>query len=560
MRIFLQRALGLLLLGAGVSGTATAQAINENFDNVPGLFTSGWSQKNNSSPLGASTWVQGSTATFPSFNGAGTSYIAVNFNSTTGTGTINQWLFTPVRDIKNDDSVIFYTRIPAGTVYPDRLELRLSTAGASTDVGTTATSVGDFSILVTSVNPNLSSSTTYPAGYPNVWTRIGAKVTGLAGPVSGRFAFRYHVTNGGPNGANSNYIGVDAFQFKPFVSGCPAVTIATPASTNLCPGTPLLLSASAATGNPSFQWFLNNNPIAGATSDAYIVTAGGAYTVRATYGAPQSCVSTSNLVTINTIPKPTANFSFDSYCVGRATMFSNTTTVTPATTPVAYRWNFGAGGRDTVIAGNTSFTYGTTGARQVKLVAIPNGCLAQADSITKTITLETPPAGMRLPTVNVKYDTPTELMARTLPGAALEWNPPVMISSATIVNPTVRAVREQDYRIFYRYASGCETVDSLLVRIFTENNIFVPTAFSPNGDGQNDRLRPLLVGITNFRTFRVYNRLGQELFSTGDAMTTGWDGTYKGQALPADTYMWVTEGYDRNGNFIRRNGQVVLVR
>lgn len=548
-----------MLLSAGISGAAKAQAFTENFDNVPGLFTSGWSQKNNSSPLGASTWAQGSAATFTSYNGAGTSYILVNYNSTTGAGTISQWLFTPVRDIKNDDSVIFWTRIPAGTVYPDRLELRMSTSGTSTDVGTTATSVGNFSTLLTSVNPTLSSSTTYPAGYPQVWTRIAVKITGLSNTVNGRFAFRYFVTDGGPSGNNSNLIGIDAFEFKPFVSGCPAVTIAAPASTDLCPGTPILLSASAAAGTPGYQWYLGANPIAGATSDNFIATTGGVYSVRGTYGAPASCVSTSNAVTINTIPKPVPNFSFDSYCAGLATQFINTTAVTPATTPVAYRWSFGEGAADTSIAASPAFTYNSTGARQVKLVAVPNGCRAQADSITKTITLEVPPAGMRLPTVNAKYDTPTQLEARTLTGAALEWNPPVMISSATIVNPTVRAVREQDYRIFYRFPSGCVTVDSLLVRLFAENDIFVPTAFSPNGDGQNDRLRPILVGITNFRSFRVYNRMGQELFVSNDA-SIGWDGSFKGKALPSDSYLWVTEGYDGKGNFIRRNGQVVLVR
>jgi hypothetical protein len=71
--------------------------------------------------------------------------------------------------------------------------------------------VGDFSTLLLSVNPNLATGI---ANYPNTWTQYTATVSGLAGPTSGRFAFRYHVTNGGPNGANSNYIGIDTLSYE----------------------------------------------------------------------------------------------------------------------------------------------------------------------------------------------------------------------------------------------------------------------------------------------------------------------------------------------------------
>ena len=74
-------------------------------------------------------------------------------------------------------------------------------AGAGTDVGATATSVGTFTTLMTTVNPGLTL-----AGYPNTWTQFPVNVSGLGAPTNGRFAFRYFVTGMNVNG---DYIGID---------------------------------------------------------------------------------------------------------------------------------------------------------------------------------------------------------------------------------------------------------------------------------------------------------------------------------------------------------------
>jgi hypothetical protein len=171
----------------------------------------GWAITNNSSPAGTATWFQGNATVFPSHIGDPTSYIGVNFNSVAGANTISNWLLTPEFMFNNGDSFSFWTRVPTGGgTFPDRLEVRWSGNGGSTDVGTTATSVGDFDTLLLSINPDLTST-----GYPEVWTQFTVDISGLSGPTSGRLAFRYFVTNGGPSGANSNYIGIDTFEYTP---------------------------------------------------------------------------------------------------------------------------------------------------------------------------------------------------------------------------------------------------------------------------------------------------------------------------------------------------------
>jgi hypothetical protein len=76
-------------------------------------------------------------------------------------------------------------------------------------VGSTATSVGDFTTLLLSVNPDQNAT-----GYPQTWTQYTATLSGIGTPTNGRLAFRYFVTDGGANGTNSNYIGIDTVEYE----------------------------------------------------------------------------------------------------------------------------------------------------------------------------------------------------------------------------------------------------------------------------------------------------------------------------------------------------------
>jgi gliding motility-associated-like protein len=94
---------------------------------------------------------------------------------------------------------------------------------------------------------------------------------------------------------------------------------------------------------------------------------------------------------------------------------------------------------------------------------------------------------------------------------------------------------------------------------FAPINIYVPRVFTPNGDGTNDVLKPILVGIANFHYFNVYNRWGNLVFTTQDA-NQGWDGRFKGVPQPIESYLWIAEGIDTNGKTIVAKGVVSLVR
>ena len=188
-------------------GSAISQSFSEGFENFATL--SDWYFQNNSNSPNAD-WGGGNSAIFPAQSGAANSYLSVNYQSTSSTvgTTISNWLFTPTRTYNNGDVITFYSRTVTAPLYPDQLEVRFSSDGNGLNCGTSATSVGTFSTLLLTINPSLTTT-----GYPQVWTQYTITVSGLSGPTNGRVAFRYFVTNAGPGGTNSDYIGLDSYTY-----------------------------------------------------------------------------------------------------------------------------------------------------------------------------------------------------------------------------------------------------------------------------------------------------------------------------------------------------------
>lgn len=193
----------LLLALAAVSASAFA-SFTEEFEDITTLGGSGWVQSNQSATIGTTGWFQGNTTVFNAFSGAPAGYIAANFNNTTATNTISNWLVTPTVTLDNGATFSFYTRTVSSPAFPDRLQVRMSTNGASSNTGTLSTDVGDFTTLLLDINPTYTT-----AGYPNDWTQFTVNISGLGSATTGRLAFRYFVEGGGPSGNNSDFIGID---------------------------------------------------------------------------------------------------------------------------------------------------------------------------------------------------------------------------------------------------------------------------------------------------------------------------------------------------------------
>ena len=269
----------LLLASAAAAGFvvtnfANAQPLVESFDSVAGLGAAGWVMTNNSSPGGSTGWFQGNTAVFTSQGGAGSSYGASNLNAATFGGNISDWLISPaLTNLENGVVLTFYTRTETAAPAADRLEVRLSTNGPSSNVGATDVSVGDFTTLLLAVNPSLTAG-----GYPSAWTPFSVTLSGLPpGPSTGRIAFRHFVPDSSTAG---DTIGLDTLNVSAFTCPPPPPLVMN-APSIVGAGSPNRVASVALVGGAVYAWTITNGTItSGQGTNQITFTAGTAGTLH----------------------------------------------------------------------------------------------------------------------------------------------------------------------------------------------------------------------------------------------------------------------------------------
>ncbi|MBS1934721.1 MAG: gliding motility-associated C-terminal domain-containing protein, partial [Bacteroidetes bacterium] len=205
-------------------------------------------------------------------------------------------------------------------------------------------------------------------------------------------------------------------------------------------------------------------------------------------------------------------------------------------------------------------TYPAAGTYQVSFSSA-SGC----DSVA-TLILRVNPAsiGQRYDTVVTSPNTPTQLQARSIGNnSAYDWEPPTGLSFSNIYNPVFNYDQNEDYIITISTGTGCIVHYTLTVLVNSSSNItsavYVPLAWSPNGDGNNDKLTPLTVNIKTLNYFRVFNRWGQLMFETS-TIGAGWDGMYNGKPQVADAYTWTLEAVGNDGKTYKQSGTALLLR
>jgi gliding motility-associated-like protein len=143
------------------------------------------------------------------------------------------------------------------------------------------------------------------------------------------------------------------------------------------------------------------------------------------------------------------------------------------------------------------------------------------------------------------------------------WSPATGLTSTTIYNPigvyngTIDSIR---YKLIVSDIAGCTDSAFIIVRVYkVKPTVFVPTAFTPNGDGKNDKIYPISVGIKKINYFSVYNRWGELVFTT-TVDRAGWDGTISGRTQDSGVFVWMVSAVDYTGRAVFLKGTVALIR
>lgn len=176
----------------------------------------------------------------------------------------------------------------------------------------------------------------------------------------------------------------------------------------------------------------------------------------------------------------------------------------------------------------------------------------------KDILIEIPRRGIRYQVVNAAVNVAMQLEARDFAQTAL-WSPTLHLSDPNSFKPIFKSDEAQEYNIRLVTIGGCTTMDTQLVKVFKDIDFYVPNAFTPNGDGLNDYLKPVAAGIKTVHYFKIFNRWGELIFDLSKD-PAGWNGEYKGLPQPMQTVVWMAEGTGADGNVYRKRGTAILIR
>jgi gliding motility-associated-like protein len=279
-------------------------------------------------------------------------------------------------------------------------------------------------------------------------------------------------------------------------------------------------------------------------------TATTTYQITARIG---TCSATDQM-TVHTVPYPVANAGADTLlCYETAAQLKGSVSAS----------NFSWSPANALVNAN-SLTPQTTPLTQTTLFVLTvtdvQGC---PKPVSDTV------AVVVLPEINAFAGNDTSVVAGqplqflASGGTSYVWTPGTNLNNTGIADPVGvydGSFENIRYTVLVSNEAGCRDSAFVNVRIFkTEPNVFVPTAFTPNRDGNNDIFRPIAVGLTQIEYFRVYNRWGQLVFST-TKNGHGWDGKINGKEQSSGTYAWLVKGTDYTGKVFFAKGTVTLIK
>ena len=147
----------------------------------------------------------------------------------------------------------------------------------------------------------------------------------------------------------------------------------------------------------------------------------------------------------------------------------------------------------------------------------------------------------------------------------VHWLAAPGIVSTSSPSVTVKPKETTQYTVEVRNAGGCKSTDQLTVFVLCDGaNVFIPNTFSPNGSGTNDIFYPRGSGLFKIKLLRIFNRWGEVVFEkvnfSPNDPNAGWDGTFKGQKLTSDVYVYTAELLCENNTSLIVNGNIALLR
>jgi gliding motility-associated-like protein len=310
----------------------------------------------------------------------------------------------------------------------------------------------------------------------------------------------------------------------------------------ICPGNSVTLTANGfdGIGNYDFQWLNQFNDTLGVGSSfTYIPSSPETITLVGVDQCPTYDTLQVN-ISFYPLPQPAFTATPTAGCSPLLVTFNNTTP--PAMIGNDCMWIFGDGNQ-TMSCNSVTNTYLNPGCYDVTLIVTsPDGCVG-TNTLTNYICVHPDPVADFTWTPQQPTILNSEVQFTDLSTGASTYNWDIAgLATATSANPIFNFMNQDtgQYQVCLTVTSinGCVHDTCKLITLFDEFLIYVPNAFTPDGDGVNDIFLPSVVGIDPLRyEFMIFNRWGELIFETSHKQI-GWDGTHKGMTVKEDVYVW----------------------
>ncbi len=189
-------------------------------------------------------------------------------------------------------------------------------------------------------------------------------------------------------------------------------------------------------------------------------------------------------------------------------------------------------------------------------IADQYGC---ADTLTNTVVVNPLPVVRASADTFINWGSTAQLYVFS-PGANyFLWTPINGLNNANSPMPKASPLETTEYRVEVIDSNYCINYDTVIVSVNKDVTMFVPSAFTPNGDGTNDRFQVINLAFHKLIEMRVFNRWGQQVCTTTDNRQ-GWDGTIDGTPQPAGVYQYIIRVALADGNVQIFKGDLTLLR
>lgn len=455
----------------------------------------------------------------------------------TGTATVNQTGGTPPLTYTWNTSPVQTTQTATGLC-----------------MGSYAVVVKDAGTNTVTVNVSITQPTAITSSVTTTNTTCGASTGTASVAASGGTGSFTYAWNTGPTTASVSGLSVGNYTcIITDANGCthaqtanilntngPAASIASQTNPT-CNGSSNGSASSTATGGTSPYTFVWNTSPAQSTQNATGLAAG-SYSV--TVFDASGCSHTQAV----TITGPAAITATTTITAASCGQNDGTATVTASggSSPYSYVWSASSQTTQTI----TGLAVGNYSV----VITDANGC---SQTSTAAIVNANGPTALAGTSATIVAGGSAPLTASG--GVTYVWIPATGLSDPNISNPTASPSITTTYCVFVSDANNC--TDSACVTIYLETpcgDIFVPNAFSPNGDGQN-HLECVLGNCIETLKFAIYDRWGERVFETTDAKIC-WDGVYKGKLMNTAVFVYYLDATLTTGEKISRKGNITLIR